>query len=161
MEKKNKKVSILKKEVTNLKEQMILYERQNKSYEDNFNMIKNAANIYATSWAGEGDFSEKCDNAKNLSEKILIVFAHLTECNAKKEDLSPKKNLTENTIVDAERHEFFIMKEEETSYVQIGILDLIRAGIDQDRRKFSFQFPILIGCNFVGLTKVEAGQDQK
>lgn len=118
---KNKEVSILRKEV-------ILYKEENKSYEDNFKMIKNAVDVYARSWAGEGDFKEKYDNARTPSEKILIVFAHLIEHNARNEGTPRKEDfasssqidLATNTIVDATRHDFLTVEGEEDSYVTMG-----------------------------------------
>lgn len=128
LDEKNKEVSILKKEANDLKEQVVLYERQNKSYEDNFNMIKNAIDTYAASWAEEGDFKEKYDNARTPSEKILVVFAHLIEHNARNEGTARREDfasssqidLTTNTIVDATRHDFLTAEGEEDSYVPMG-----------------------------------------
>ncbi|MBO6055644.1 MAG: hypothetical protein J6P84_01505 [Alphaproteobacteria bacterium] len=126
--KQTKNLDEKSKEVSFLREQVILRERQNKSYEDNFSMIENAVSIYATSWAGEGDFREKYDSAETLGEKVLVVFAHLIEHNAKNEGISRKEDLasssqvdlTTNTIVDAGRHDFLTKEREKNSYTQMG-----------------------------------------
>ena len=48
------------------KEQRDQYQQQNRVYETNLNMIKEAVDEYAASWAEEGDFKIQYDNAKTI-----------------------------------------------------------------------------------------------
>jgi len=160
LSRKNKEVSSLKEKIQEQEQQIQTKDRQlylvtgernkykmkSRSYEDSFKLIKNAVDLYVASWAGEGNFKERYDNAKSMEEKATIVIAHLIEHNAKnsgvlqqqevgssgRSRIEQQRDLISGSLIDATRHDFLLQSEDDDNFFRMGRYRY-RGGIEGNR----------------------------